>query len=173
MTLKQLAILYQQYFIDCKYIITSETHNLAIDGQADNFLHLLGIEKYLPSNTTKEQFYYDCLNDKYKTFQSISSKMKTEDKNMANIKSCYFYNLQNSILQADTLFYKDDVEFGVCTQFQYKTKTKYQTVLFKYDKFLGFCVPKSNQTDMAEKYSNVFKYKYNSEPIIKVEIVKQ
>ena len=173
MTLQKLAELYKHQFIDCKYIIHTENNTLVLNGQPDNFMHLIGVEKYLPPNTKKAQFYYDCLNNKYSTIENIINQMQEQDdKNMASIKSGYFYNIQNAIMQASDLYYTEEVEYGVCSDFKFKNKIKYHTVLFKYDNSLGFCIPKSNQVDKDIKYSNVIKYKYGKKPIIKIEIIK-
>lgn len=173
MTFKDLALLYEQQFLKCKYIIHTNENTIVLNGQPDNFMHLIGVEKYLPYSISKSKFYYECLEDDSISIKKIINQMQTDDKNIANIKSCYFYNIQNAIVNAKDLYYKDKNDYGICSEFKYKNKTKYHTILFKYDKSLGFCIPKSNQVDKDIKFSNVIKYKYNKRPILNVEIIKQ
>lgn len=173
MKLQDLAVLYKQQFIELKYIIETENKSIVIDGQPDNFLHLLGIEDYISPTIKKEQFYFDCLNGKFGNIEPIINGISDKsERNMAKIKTCYFYNIQNAIETVSCLYYKGDDDYGICSSFQYKNKIKHHTVLFKYDKTLGFCVPKSNQVDMDAKFSNVNKYKYDSEPITNIQVIK-
>lgn len=174
MDLQNLAILYEQFFLKVQYEIKFDNDIITIKGYPDNFIHLLGLQDVIPATINKKDFFYECLNGTYKkSLNNLIQKVKNSPQfNMISIKSCYFYNIQNTILTSKELYLKgDDFGFIICFNTSNGIQ-RWHTVICKYDRFLKHCVPKSNQVDKDKKYSNLMKYNYTVTPIISSQIIQ-
>ena len=174
MNLQILAQQYKDFFLDVEYHIYTKSEEIILKGKPNNFLHLTGLQQCLSPRIDVSQFYFDCLNGKYGDIKSLLTRIKDKTiKNKIYIKTDYFSNIQNAILLSSDLFFKDKIDYGICSPFVIGNKVKFHTVLFVYNDDCGFCVPKSNQVDMSKDFSNVIKHNYGSVPITKIEVIKQ
>ena len=157
MDLYDLAISYKTQFLDNYYLIKTQNDEIVIYSKPFNFLHLTGLQRCpaLPQYKEKEEFYSDCLNHKYPNSDLLVQSLKNKsDKNIVNIKLCYFKDLQQTILNSEWLYVNNDDRY-TCNVVASNNKQRFQTCVFTYNTKYNCYIPKSNQVDLDKKYSCV------------------
>lgn len=155
MDLYNLALSYKTQFLENYYLIKTNDNEIVIYSKPFNFLHLTGLQRCpsLPQYKNKEDFYFDCLNHKYPNSNYLINSLKNKsDKNIINIKICYFNNLQQTILNSKYLYINNNDRY-TCNIISSNNKKRFQTCIFTYNNKYHCYMPKSNQVDIDKKYS--------------------
>lgn len=161
--LYDLAMSYKNQFLDNYYILETESTKIIIYSKPFNFLHLTGLQRCpsVAQYDNKSDFYFDCIDNKFSTVKSLIHSMNKDQQNMILIKTCYFYNLGQSILQSRYL-YKNNKDAYTCSAFLTRNNSRYQTFMCTYNNKFNCYMPKSNQVDIDEQHScviNLYKEK--------------
>lgn len=157
--LYDLAVSFKNQFLDNYYVLKTDTRTIIIYSKPSNFLHLTGLQRCpsLPNYKQKSDFYFDCINNKFTTVKDLIQSLDKKQQNIIQIKTCYFYNLSQSILQSEYLYF-DEENIYTCSEFPTNNIKRCQTCICAYNCKYNSYMPKSNQVDIDKAHSCVSKY---------------